>query len=82
MAPRGGELWKLPRQGHGRAPAQLAALVKTVGNVTVENVTQMQVDLHAALFDDGTRLEAGTFYKRNPDPNDSRKWIRIERLFK
>lgn len=58
----------------------IKTLVETVGNVPVESVTQMSVQLHAALFDDGTRYEAGNFFRRNPDPN-GRRWIPIARIF-
>ena len=60
--------------------AGIKALVEMVGRMPVENVTQMQVDLHAALFDDGTRFEGDTFFKRNPDPNGPRKWLRVNRV--
>jgi hypothetical protein len=37
-----------------------------------------KVDIHAALFDDGTLFEAGTLFKRNPDPSALQKWVKIE----
>ena len=46
--------------------------------VKIEEVTQMEVRIHQVLFDDGTLFETGSMYRRNPDPNDPRKWIKIE----
>jgi len=44
----------------------------------VEQVNQMVVRIHDVLFDDGTLFEVSTMYRRNPDPNDLHKWIKIE----
>jgi hypothetical protein len=46
--------------------------------VPVENVSKVLVEFHAALFDDETFFEAGQMWRRNPDPNDPQKWIRIK----
>jgi hypothetical protein len=46
--------------------------------VRIEDITQMEVRIHQVLFDDGTLFETGSMYRRNPDPNDPRKWIKIE----
>ncbi|MDX6404310.1 MAG: hypothetical protein QOH70_1765 [Blastocatellia bacterium] len=45
---------------------------------SIENVTEMEVRIHQVLFDNGTLFETGTYYRRNSDPNDPRKWIRID----
>src|SRR5215216_6343699 len=55
----------------------IRTLVETAGKVPLGNVTKVWVEFHAALFDDGTLFEAGTSFKRNPDQNDPRKWIKI-----
>jgi hypothetical protein len=46
--------------------------------VKIEEITQMEVRIHQVLFDDGTLFETGSMYRRNPDPNDPRKWIKIQ----
>lgn len=56
----------------------IRSLVETTGKVPLGNITKLWVEFHAALFDDGTLFEAGTWYRRNPDQNDSRKWIKID----
>jgi hypothetical protein len=56
----------------------IKSLVKTVGNLPPESVSKVLLDFHAALFDDGTFFEAGTFFRRNPDQNDPHKWIKID----
>lgn len=43
----------------------------------IEQVTQIEIEFHAAMFDDGTLFETGEMYRRNPDPNDPHKWIKI-----
>ena len=56
----------------------IRVLVKTVGSgIAIENLSKLEVEFHAALFDDDTLFEAGTWYRRNPDPNDPRKWVAI-----
>jgi len=44
----------------------------------VENVSKVLVEFHAALFDDETYFEAGEMWRRNADPNDPQKWIRMK----
>ena len=44
----------------------------------IENVAQMEVRIHQALFDDGTMFETGVVYRRNPDPKDTRRWIKLD----
>ena len=57
----------------------LKRLVSVVGSGTsIESVTKLEVEFHAALFDDETRFQTGEMFRRNPDPNDSQKWIRIK----
>lgn len=50
------------------------------GNFPVENLSKLVIDLHAALFNDGTLFETGSLFKRNPDPNALDKWIKVDNL--
>jgi hypothetical protein len=54
--------------------------IKTLvaSRLPIENVTKVEVEFHSALFADGTLFETGDLFRRNPDPNDPRKWIRID----
>jgi len=55
----------------------LRHLVNVIGSgMAIENVPKVEVEFHAALFDDETRFEIGLWYRR--DPNDPHKWIRID----
>jgi len=55
----------------------LRQLVNVVGSgMAIENVSKVEVEFHAALFNDETRFEVGLWYRR--DPNDRHKWIRID----
>jgi hypothetical protein len=45
----------------------------------MSSVSKVWVEFHAALFDDGTLFEAGQSFKRNPDPNDPSKWVKIDK---
>jgi hypothetical protein len=57
----------------------LKRLVKTLGSgLAIENLSKLEVEFHAALLDDETLFEAGTWYRRNPDPNDPLRWIVIK----
>ena len=56
----------------------IKTLVESAGKVPMGNLSKVWVEFHAALFDDGTLFEAGTLFKRNPDPNDPRKWVKID----
>jgi len=52
----------------------LRRLVKVIGSgMAIENVSKVEVEFHAALFDNGKRFETGLWYRR--DPNDPHKWI-------
>ncbi|MDX6446789.1 MAG: hypothetical protein QOH71_3863 [Blastocatellia bacterium] len=54
-------------------------LVNVIGSgMPIEGVSKMEVEFHAALFDDDTRFETGTMFRRNSDPTDPQKWIKIE----
>ena len=56
----------------------IRTLVKTLGSgFSIENLSKLEVEFHAGLFDDGTLFETGTWYRRNADPNDPHKWIAI-----
>ena len=46
--------------------------------LSIENITEMEIRIHQVLFNDGTLFETGALYRRNPDPNDPRKWIKID----
>jgi hypothetical protein len=53
-------------------------LVNVIGSgMPIEGVSKLLVEFHAALFDDETRFEAGTTYRRNSTPGDPQKWIKI-----
>jgi len=55
----------------------LRHLVNVIGSgMAIENVSKVEVEFHAALFDDEKRFEVGLWYRR--DPNDRHKWIRID----
>jgi hypothetical protein len=57
----------------------IRTLVKTTGSgFAIENLSKVEVEFHAALFDDGTLFQTGTWYRRNADPNDPHKWIAIK----
>jgi hypothetical protein len=49
---------------------QIKTLVET--RLPLAEVFEVEVEMHAALFDDGTMFQAGMMYQR--DPNDPRKW--------
>ncbi len=57
--------------------ARITDLAKAMDNFPVENISRVWVEFHAALFDDATMFEVGTWYRR--DPNDPKKWIVIEK---
>ena len=59
--------------------ADIKNLVENGGQVSLGNVTQLWVEFHAALFDDGTLFEAGTVFRRNPDQTDPHSWIKIDK---
>jgi hypothetical protein len=53
-------------------------LVKIVGKgLSVESVSKVEVEFHAALWEDGTLFQTGELFRRNTDPNDPHKWIKI-----
>jgi hypothetical protein len=55
----------------------LRRLVNVIGSgMAIENVSKVEVEFHAALFDDGKRFQTGLWYRR--DPNDPHKWITID----
>jgi hypothetical protein len=55
----------------------IMTLVRLVSpSLTITQITQMEVAIHAALFEDRTLFEVGTMYRR--DPNNPRKWVRIQ----
>jgi len=56
----------------------LRKLVKVIGSgMAIEDVLKVEVEFHAALFDDETRFQMGLWYRR--DQNEPHKWIpRIE----
>ncbi len=57
--------------------AHITDVAKATDNYPVEKISRVWVEFHAALFDDGTMFQAGTWYRR--DPNDPKKWIVIEK---
>jgi len=52
--------------------AEINNLLQTRGT---DRLFRESGEFHSALFADGTLFEAGTFYHRNPDRNEPRKWI-------
>jgi hypothetical protein len=57
----------------------IRTLVQTVGpGIAVEKLSKLEIEFHAALFDDETLFETGALYRRNPDPNDPHKWLQIK----
>lgn len=44
----------------------------------IEQVSQMEIEIHSALFDDGSLFEAGMMYRR--DPTDPHRWVPIGSL--
>jgi hypothetical protein len=55
----------------------LRRLVKVIGSgMAIENVSKVEVEFHAALFDDETRFQIGLWYRR--DPKNPHKWIPID----
>lgn len=58
--------------------SSIRSLVETVGKVPLGNVTKLWVEFHAALFQDETLYQAGTWYRRNPEQNEWPKWIKID----
>lgn len=56
---------------------EIRHLVNVIGSgMPIENVSKVEIQFHAALFDDGTRFETGEMFRR--DPNDPHKWIKID----
>jgi hypothetical protein len=55
--------------------------IKTLitGIMPLDSITKTVIRLHQVMFDDGTLFSAGVMYRRNPDPNDPHKWIKIEK---
>lgn len=47
------------------------------GQQPIENIKKVVIRTGEALFEDGTRYSGGYLYTRNPDPNSTKKWIRI-----
>jgi hypothetical protein len=57
---------------------EIKHLVDVIGSgMPIENVSKVEIQFHAALFNDETCFETGYWYRR--DPNDSHKWIKIDK---
>jgi hypothetical protein len=56
---------------------EIKTVVDTAGKVPLERVTKLWVQFYSALFDDETLYETGTWFKRNTDQTDPRKWIKV-----
>lgn len=54
----------------------LKALMKNK-QPTLDAVNQILIRLQQVIFEDGTLYSGGEVYRRNTDPSDSRKWIKI-----
>jgi len=52
---------------------QIKRLVET--RLPLTEISEVEVEMHAVLFDDGTMFQAGVMYQR--DPHDAKKWIPI-----
>jgi hypothetical protein len=52
----------------------IATLVRLADH-PIEQISQMEVQIHSALFDDDSLFEAGMMYRR--DPKDPRRWVPI-----
>jgi len=52
---------------------EIKKLVET--RLPLTQVFEVEVEVHAVLFDDGTMFQAGVMYQR--DPNEPKKWIPI-----
>jgi len=57
----------------------LQRLVQTVSGFSLEAVTRVWVEFHAALLDDDELFQAGQYYRRNSDPSAPVKWTPIEK---
>ncbi len=44
---------------------------------SVENINKLVVRTGDVVFEDGTLYSVGSFFKRNPDPNNPRKWVKV-----
>jgi hypothetical protein len=56
---------------------EIRHLVEVIGSgMHIENVSKVEVEFHAALFEDETRFQTGLMYRR--DPKDPHKWIPID----
>ena len=53
---------------------QINTLIRLL-DYPIEQITQMEVEIHAALFDDGSLFQAGMIFKR--DPIDPHHWITV-----
>jgi len=53
---------------------RISTLVRLL-DFPMEQVNQLEVEIHTALFDDGTLFQAGMIYKR--DPKDPHHWITV-----
>lgn len=52
----------------------ISTLVRLL-ELRIEQVSQMEVEIHSALFNDGSFFEAGMMYRR--DPQNPHKWLPI-----
>ncbi len=44
---------------------------------SVENINKLVVVTGDVVFEDGTLYSGGSIFRRNPDPNNPRKWVRV-----
>ena len=53
----------------------IRTLLKSAGSgVVIENLSEMEIEFHAALLDDETLFQAGSWYRRGADPNHPDRW--------
>ena len=55
---------------------QLKTLVEKVGGVSIESISKVWVEFHAAIFDNETMFEAGGMYRRDPD---TQKFVPVDK---
>jgi hypothetical protein len=54
--------------------------IKTLveSRVPLAGITKVELDFRSAMFDDGTYYDLGELFRRNTDPSDPHKWIKIK----
>jgi hypothetical protein len=50
----------------------------TVQRLPMENISKIIVRLQEVMFDDGSLWSAGILYRRNANPNQPNKWLKVD----